>query len=144
MSHRMQVRSREPLTIIPWTSDTARHVTASVWPYSGCRGRFRLSQCFCECWLLWNVGHAGLLTCLSFMWTSLSLLTATSHTHTTVLSPAVTTVVGLGQAAHSVSPQSHRHSHTAKIYKERHTHDTVIIHYVEGRFRYSNFFLSDR
>lgn len=59
--------------------------------------------------------HADTRTCLSFMCKSLPLLTATSHTHTTVLVPAVTTVVGLGEAAHNVSPQSHKLSHTAKV-----------------------------
>lgn len=54
-------------------------------------------------------------TCLSFMRVSLSLLTATSHTQTTPLLPAVMTVVGLGQAAQYVSPQSHKFSLTAKF-----------------------------
>lgn len=55
------------------------------------------------------------LTCLSFMRVTLSLLTDKSHTHTTVLVPPVTMVVGLGEAAHNVSPQSHKLSHTAKV-----------------------------
>lgn len=46
---------------------------------------------------------------------SLSLSTVTSQTHTTVLVPAVTTVVGFGEAAHSVSPQSLKPSNTAKV-----------------------------
>lgn len=45
----------------------------------------------------------------------LSLSTVTSQTHTTVLVPAVTTVVGFGEAAHSVSPQSLKPSNTAKV-----------------------------
>lgn len=49
------------------------------------------------------------------MQASLSFSTVTSHTHTTVLVPAVTTVVGLGEAAHSVSPQSLKPSNTAKV-----------------------------
>lgn len=53
-------------------------------------------------------------TCRSFTQVTLSLAATTSHTHTTELAPAVMTVVGLGEAAHSVSPQSHRLSHTAE------------------------------
>lgn len=58
-------------------------------------------------------------TCLSLMWVTLSLLTATSHTHTTELAPAVMMVVGLGETAHSVSPQLHKLSHTAKVWRWR-------------------------
>lgn len=49
------------------------------------------------------------------MQVTLSFSTVTSHTHTTVLVPAVTMVVGLGEAAHSVSPQSLKPSNTAKV-----------------------------
>lgn len=64
-------------------------------------------------------------TCRSVMWLSLSLLSDTSHTHTTVLVPAVTMVEGLGQAAHSVSPQSDRLSHTANVWQmDRRGHTT--------------------
>lgn len=53
-------------------------------------------------------------TCRSFIQVALSLVATTSHTQTTELDPAVMRVVGLGEAAHSVSPQSHRLSHTAQ------------------------------
>lgn len=56
------------------------------------------------------------LTCLSLMFFCLSLLMLTSHTHTTVLFPAVMMVLLLGQAAHTVSPQSDRLSHTPKLW----------------------------
>lgn len=46
---------------------------------------------------------------------SLSLAIVTSQTHTTVLVPAVMTVVGFGEAAHSVSPQLLKPSNTAKV-----------------------------
>lgn len=93
---------------------------------SGKVSLFTLSVC--KCILKTRVkSDAEKRTCLSFMWVSLSLLTATSHTHTTVLVPAVTTVVGLGEAAHSVSPQSHKLSQTAKVYRQT-THRQTIMY----------------
>lgn len=74
-------------------------------------------SCQQYCYISRAYKHLDRRTCLSFMWVSLSLVTATSHTQTTVLVPAVMTVVTLGQAAHNMSPQSHKLSHTANVYK---------------------------
>ncbi len=107
-SQMIHVRSRDPLMMTLYADDADRHVTGSVWPYNGC---FSIRV-------------------------FLSLPFPNSHTLTTVLVPAVITILELGQAAHRISPLS-KFSNTATACKYQ--HHPLLLLYTFEMFRHLHF-----